>query len=156
MSNPLTFARDRRRNEDGFTLIELLVVVVILGILIGIAIPVYLNYRKSAADKAAQSDARSVVSTLELCNSDAGYPVSVTSAGAMTTCTGQTISLSDRTTMRYTAAPSGAAQGSVTSYTIATTNGGGSGAIYCYNSATGGGVKQATAPANPTLANATC
>ena len=48
--------------------------VVILGILIGIAIPVYLNYRKSANDKAAQSDLRNAISTLEVCNSDERLP----------------------------------------------------------------------------------
>ena len=75
LGNPLKLAsKPSAAHDEGFTLIELLVVVVILGILIGIAIPVYLNYRKSANDKAAQSDVRNAVITLEVCNFDGALP----------------------------------------------------------------------------------
>ncbi len=104
ISNSLTKLRNRDRSDDGFTLIELLVVVVILGILIGIAIPVYLNYRKSANDKAAQSDVRNAVSTLEVCNTDGGYPTATgspaTGGDADRRCT-QTINVSSGTTLTY-------------------------------------------------------
>ena len=71
MHNRLAELREKRENgETGFTLIELLVVVVIIGILIAIAIPLYLNYKKGAADKSAQSDLRDAVNVLEQCNTD--------------------------------------------------------------------------------------
>ena len=136
----------RRRDDDGFTLIELLVVVVILGILIAIAIPTYLSYRKSAADKSAQSDLRNTVNVIEACAVDGAYPTAINSAGVITGCAGQRVQLSENTSISYT--PTGTP---VTSYRVATTNSGGS-KIYCYDSADGGSVKEVAGP----WATATC
>jgi type IV pilus assembly protein PilA len=146
----------KREGEDGFTLIELLVVVVILGILIAIAIPTYLNYRKSANDKAAQSDLRNAISTFEVCNSDLGYPTASDDKGVLTDCASQSnkISLSSGTTVRYVTTPASATVGKVTSFVLYATNSGGStGRVYCYDSSVGGAVKTAT---GATLALATC
>jgi prepilin-type N-terminal cleavage/methylation domain-containing protein len=55
--------KDRSR-DDGFSLVELLVVMVILGVLAAIAIPAFLNQRRSGYDTSAKSDLRNFA-TLE-------------------------------------------------------------------------------------------
>ena len=139
-----------KKDDEGFTLIELLVVVVIIGVLVAIAVPVYLNYRKGAADKSAQSDVRGAVSAIEQFYTDNGntYPVTNKSATGATTVglaatTGgtatQTITLSDKTQLGYVRATDGL------SYLVCGSNTGGSDKWYVYNSLSGGSVKASTA-----------
>src|SRR6476661_11152145 len=96
LQNRLTQLREERaQGEKGFTLIELLVVVVIIGILIAIAIPLYLNYQKGAKNKSAQSDVRNAVAVVEQCTTDnsgtvpAAGDVVITTTKMTFTCAGQ-------------------------------------------------------------------
>jgi type IV pilus assembly protein PilA len=62
---------ERRRADDGFTLIELLAVILIMGILIAIAIPIYLEQRAKGYEGAAESDIGNLAEFEEIYLNDA-------------------------------------------------------------------------------------
>ena len=149
MQDMINRLRAKTKDDEGFTLIELLVVVVIIGVLVAIAVPVYLNYRQGAADKSAQSDVRGAISTIEQYYTDNGntYPTGPTAKQTASfnlgSATGTTslVTLSDKTEMYYVPSSTTAP---VASYKVCAKNAGGSGKYYLYDSTKGGSVAAAT------------
>ena len=145
MNTTLRTMREKRADgERGFTLIELLVVVVIIGVLVAIAVPLYLNYRKGAENKSAQSDIRGAISAVEQYYTENGNTYPATLAGAQGASlvfaaqaggTAQTATVSAGNTLSYVKSGTG--------YWICGQNVNGQ-AVYVYNSSVGGPVKIAT------------
>ena len=130
------------RSEGGFTFVELLVVVVILGVLLAIALPLYRDYENGARSKAAASDVRAAVSGIEACNSNENaIPAAdfTTSTSPYALCPSQTLTLAKGTTLAYWV------DSTADAYLVAGYRDAG-GAWYCFNSAAGGSLTTEDGP----------
>lgn len=67
----------RMRDDKGFTLTELMLVVLIVGILIAIAVPMFISLRSTAYEKACESNLITLdraIQAWKAANPDASYP----------------------------------------------------------------------------------
>ena len=64
LRNAVKGLRVRTADQDGFTLVELLVVVLVLGALVGIAVPTFVQQRDGAWDAAVRSELRAATIAL--------------------------------------------------------------------------------------------
>jgi len=111
------------KKTRGFTLVELMVVVVILGILLGIAVPFYGDYMRKAARAQAKSVALDLAQMEErFFTNNTTYRVVASGSGASLPTGWQNYSGSDFASRKYDVTVAAGATGDIaTSFTITAT-----------------------------------
>jgi prepilin-type N-terminal cleavage/methylation domain-containing protein len=72
--------RRLREDEAGFTLIELTIVLVIIGVLLSIAVPSYVGFKRRAEQRVTASGVRAAIPAVEAWYSDHGTYAGMTAA----------------------------------------------------------------------------
>jgi type IV pilus assembly protein PilA len=111
-----TLRRRLSKEQSGFTLIELLVVLVIIGVLLAIAVPSYLGFKKRAEKSAAQSNVRASIPAMEAFYSDNGTYLGATLASLRAIDSGlASVTISNLSATTYTISfTQGSCWGSIT------------------------------------------